>query len=550
MAHHHEYQAVLSIGKAVCWQFGCWNVAHRDAIDLHTIEQTVNAFFSDGRLDYCRLVAVLRGDSVETVHCSWRSFEACQDCRFADAVTAETLALRATPPAFLQLVRAARACLLAATGQPHSPMRVLEQLHHGESVAASDEAHALARLAEVLLLADGGDLEGARSLLDAMTVEERAVRSSVWKAALDTALLPSLPSHLAESAGHYVALGRAVAAGQAAAIHPAGGPPAGEHRRPYLPAQWCTRTRRSMMITPDGTGRVVRDFRSVDHPAWGAPGCANSACTLTRLLDVLDPYRVKASDTALIVVSAGSLRFSRDTGMHIDIWDTKRLANAILATSDHERPLLLAHARRLVKIEPGQLLDGVTSGEWLEPHRRRLDDLVVTASLHAGVHALGAADHGLAEALGLRILAVDPGRSGPMGWWSRQGCAVGISTGPDVLCSTPWPCPMIWESPRDWPPLTSPTDWASPVSRYRPDAEVLATPRVELQPGDVCRASDSRRDILYWSKVSTLCFGARAPASGTATHRRKTGHHFTRQHLICGTPGTRPGIQGNERSTF
>ncbi|MGP0107851.1 MAG: hypothetical protein ACLPR9_03115 [Acidimicrobiales bacterium] len=45
----------------------------------------------------------------------------------ADAETAETLALRATPPAFLQLVRAARACLLAATGQPHSTMRVLEQ---------------------------------------------------------------------------------------------------------------------------------------------------------------------------------------------------------------------------------------------------------------------------------------------------------------------------------------------------------------------------------------------------------------------------------------
>ncbi len=139
----------------------------------------------------------------------------------------------------------------------------------------------------------------------------------------------------------------------------------------------------------------------------------NLRVTLAHLLDVLEPDRTKAGGTKVVLDNGGSLRFSRDAGMHIDIWDVEKHAKAIMTTPDHERPSLLAHARRLIAIEPGPLLGGVAIGEWVEPYRRRLDDLAVTASLHAGNQALGASDYGLAEALGLRTVAVDP--------WSERG---------------------------------------------------------------------------------------------------------------------------------
>jgi DNA-binding SARP family transcriptional activator len=79
-----------------------------------------------------------------------------------------------------------------------------------------------------------------------------------------------------------------------------------------------------------------------------------------------------------------------------------------MATPDHERLSLLSHARRLVALDPGPVLGGVAVGEWFDPYRRRLDDLVVNASLRAGSHAVSAADHGLAHDLGQRALTVDP----------------------------------------------------------------------------------------------------------------------------------------------
>jgi DNA-binding SARP family transcriptional activator len=130
--------------------------------------------------------------------------------------------------------------------------------------------------------------------------------------------------------------------------------------------------------------------------------------TLAHLLDVLDPDRPKSGGSDLILDSDGALTFNRGARLHIDLWDARQYAEVIMATPDHERLSLLAHARRLVALDPGPVLGGVAIGEWLDPYRRRLDDLVVNASLRAGPHARAAADHGLAQALGQRALTIDP----------------------------------------------------------------------------------------------------------------------------------------------
>lgn len=101
-----------------------------------------------------------------------------------DAEAAETLALRSGTPTSLQLARASRACLLAATNQTELTTRLLEQLRHGNFGAGSEEADALAHVAEVLLLIEAGDLSGAWSTLKDTEVPSRTVRSAVWKAAL------------------------------------------------------------------------------------------------------------------------------------------------------------------------------------------------------------------------------------------------------------------------------------------------------------------------------------------------------------------------------
>jgi DNA-binding SARP family transcriptional activator len=360
----------------------------------------------------------------------------------ADAGSAEALALTAGTPPLLQRVRANRACFLAASGQRDLATRALDQVHQSGALAPSDEATALARVAEALLAADALDLDGARTLIEATSVAERAVRSSVWKAALATALGQDDAGEAPQGPGERpgVALGRAVAAGRAAAGHLHGGPPVEPRHRPYLPSRWCAQSAPCVTISLLGAGTVHRDFRAADHPAWGRgrvrelclhlalvedhdrAGVAaalwpdredraagqNLRVTLTHLLDVIDPGRARSRGSDLVVERPGSLRFSRESGLHVDLWDVERHAAAILATPGHERPSLLAHARRLVAVESGPLLGGMAVGEWLEPHRRRLDDLVVAAALHAGGHALAAGDHHLAEALALRALAMDP----------------------------------------------------------------------------------------------------------------------------------------------
>ena len=134
----------------------------------------------------------------------------------------------------------------------------------------------------------------------------------------------------------------------------------------------------------------------------------NLRVTLTHLLDVLDPDRERSRGSRLVTDRAGCLSFTRGAELHIDLWDLETRASAILATPEPDRPDVLAQARQLSRSGSGPLLGGSPVGEWLEPHQRRLNDLVATAALSAGDRALAAADPRLAEALARRALAADP----------------------------------------------------------------------------------------------------------------------------------------------
>ncbi len=357
-----------------------------------------------------------------------------------DAEIAETLAVRAGSLSLVQRIRATRACFLAASGQREAAQDLLDLVHRTGSISESGEAAGLARMAEALLLADQIDLEGARSLIEATDTVGRAVRSSVWRAALSAALGAGPEEPPLPSGRPHPNLSRAAAAGRAAAEHLAGGPAVDKYHRPYLPTRWCAQDRPSVTLTLQGVGTVERNFRRVTHPAWSRgrvrelclhlalvedrnrAGVAaalwpdredrsagqNLRVTLTHLLDVIDPDRMPARGSAFIIEDAGRLHFSRAPGLHVDLWDLERHASAILVTPGHERPSLLAQGRRLLAVKSGPPLGGVAVGEWFETHRRRLEELVAAAALHAGSAAVAAGDHVLGEALAQRALQADP----------------------------------------------------------------------------------------------------------------------------------------------
>ena len=359
-----------------------------------------------------------------------------------DAESAEGLAIRADVPGLVRRIRATRACFLAASGRYGPARDLLDRSERPGGQEHSDEAAALCRVAEALLFADADDRAGARSAVGSVAVSGRAVRVSLWTAALTTALgLADAPvGHGGDEEDGGAGLSRAHAAGRAAAAHLDGGPPAAALYRPYLPARWCSPESPLVTVSLLGTSTVHRGLRPVDHPAWGRSrvrelclhlalvedrsreGVAaalwpdledraagrNLRVTLTHLLDVLDPGRERSRGSRLIADRAGCLSFLRGAELHVDVWDLEAQASAIVATPEPDRPLLLAHARQLARSAPGPLLGGSPVGEWVEPHRRRLDDLVTTAALLAGDRALAAADPRLAEALAQRALAADP----------------------------------------------------------------------------------------------------------------------------------------------
>jgi len=90
-----------------------------------------------------------------------------------DAESAEHLAVRADVPGLIQRIRATRACFLAASGRYAPARALLDQVERRGGPVQSDEAAALCRVADALLLADAGDLVDARRIVASIAVTGR-----------------------------------------------------------------------------------------------------------------------------------------------------------------------------------------------------------------------------------------------------------------------------------------------------------------------------------------------------------------------------------------
>jgi DNA-binding SARP family transcriptional activator/tetratricopeptide (TPR) repeat protein len=357
-----------------------------------------------------------------------------------DAALSVSHAARVGPPARLQLSQAWLACLLAATGQDAETNALLVQMHGGGPLLSSEGA-ALTAVAQALLRID--DPDAARSLLESADVLDRPVRSSLWRHALLEALSPvGAPT---PRGPRMPGFDRAIAAGAAGQRTRAGGPAAESHHRPYLPARWCVASPASTTVSLFGIGTVRRDHRVVDHPAWQR-GRVRELClhlavvnqtprsqvaatlwperdersagqnlrvTLSHLLDVLDPDRARSQGSQLVRETSGAISLDPQSGLRVDVWEVQRHADFVMATPDDQRASVLAHARRLLAVRKGPLLDATPVGDWCNPYRRRLDDLVLNAACRAGDLALHCNDLRLAVDLGRLALDIDP--------WSEAG---------------------------------------------------------------------------------------------------------------------------------
>jgi DNA-binding SARP family transcriptional activator/tetratricopeptide (TPR) repeat protein len=357
-----------------------------------------------------------------------------------DAALSVSHAARVGTPARLQLSRAWLACLLAATGQDAETNALLAQIHGGGPILSTEGA-ALTAVAEALLHI--GDPDAARSLLESGEVLDRPVRSSLWRQALLRALSPvgAPTTPTPEMPG----FDRAFAAGAAGQRALAGGPLAESRHRPYLPAQWCVASPASTTVSLFGIGTIRRDHRVIDHPAWQrarvrelclhlavvthAPrhqvaaalwperdersAGQNLRVTLSHLLDVLDPDRERSQGSRLLRETGGTICLDPGSGLRVDVWEVQRHAEFVMTTPDDQRASVLAHARRLLAVRSGPILDATPVGDWCTPYRRRLDDQVLIAACRAGDLALHGNDLKLAVDLGRLALAVDP--------WSEAG---------------------------------------------------------------------------------------------------------------------------------
>lgn len=370
---------------------------------------------------------------------------------FHDADTAERLAIEHGYPLQVQTVQALKATWLAASGETARAEDTLARLRPGLPVrpAPVGETEVLMSVADVLLAANGGDNDRARTLLAQLPpLVERPVRSTVWRTALDAALRPDARPAWAALAERHTALRRALAAGDAAARHLAGGPPVERRHAPFLPARWCATGAAPLTIRFIGGAELRQGFGLQDPPSWtrgrvrelclhlavvadrGRSGVAaalwpdlndgaanaNLRVTLSHLLDALASGRGRGVVPAVLIDRDGRLAFRRDAGLSIDLWDVEHHIHAILGQNrgaDQPVPVTLAHARHLLDSGAGPILGGAPIGEWFEPHRRRLDDLLLQALTEGARRALDAQDHDLAAALAQRAIDVDP--------WSERG---------------------------------------------------------------------------------------------------------------------------------
>ena len=293
-------------------------------------------------------------------------------------------------------------------------------------------------IATIVDLLNVGEGDRASALLaDLPAAPNRVVRSTLFRAPLEIALLPERRAGWDDLAGRIPALVTAVAAGHAAVAHLERGEAVDDRYRPFLPSIWCDLTGSRVAIRLLGGSSVTIDGRSVDHPTWkrgrvrelclhlalvdgasrervagslwpnlsDAAAAKNLRVTLTYLLDVLDPARPRGRGSDFVLDRGGELRLAFGSRLRVDVVTLADSAAAVVAgDAAGDRLLTLSAARRMLAAGSGPVLGGAPVGEWFDAVRRRLDDLVLRAVAIGGAHATEVGDHELAYLLGCRGL--------------------------------------------------------------------------------------------------------------------------------------------------
>jgi DNA-binding SARP family transcriptional activator len=233
------------------------------------------------------------------------------------------------------------------------------------------------------------------------------------------------------------ALGPALEAGRAAALHLTGGDRVAARHRAYLPATWCEDSAAIVQITLLGGAAVRRDRVPVRHKAWdrarvrelccylalvgdgsrelaaerlwpeldGPAAARNLRVTLSYLLDVLDPGRPRGGSDLLDT----SFTFARTPRLRIDLRDAGLHAGQIVTLAAAGDTVgVMEHARRLDRLPLGALMGGAPLGEWVETIDRDRRDAMLRAVGVACTIALREGDPELAASLARRGLDEDP----------------------------------------------------------------------------------------------------------------------------------------------
>lgn len=355
-----------------------------------------------------------------------------------DMEVAEEVARSVGATVDLGRIRAQRAAMLAADDDPAAAAMVVTAVAEG---ALDDEAERILRVAQVLVAVESDDLDRAADLASSLDAPERAVRSTHWTVPLQTALAPAtLPRWNAVVASHEALL-PALDAGRAAAAHLAGGPLAPRRARPFLPSGWCEPAEPVIELHLLGGATVLRDRRPVRERSWERGRVRELCCylalvenssrdltaerlwpdltseaasknlrvTLSYLLDVLEPDRVRGAGTDLVTERDGVLTFAMTDRLRIDLRELLAGSRAVLAAAlAGDERTVVRDARQLARLPRGPLLGGAAIGDWAEPYEHARRELVLRAVSAGGPIALRAGDADLAEALARRGLDEDP----------------------------------------------------------------------------------------------------------------------------------------------
>lgn len=366
----------------------------------------------------------------------WRSGDRVGAIRDLEAAEATAVASGAAGTA--SSARAVRAVMLAADGDPEAA----DLARSLASASPSDpEARRLLQVAQVFRAAADGDGPAAAAAAAGLDGPGRAVRSTMWTAALQTALVPGAADRWAAAADDHPALCPAVDAGRAGAAFLADGTPAPRRLASLLPVSWCEAAPPVVEVRLLGGAAVLLDRRPVTDRTWerarvrelclylalvedssreltadrlwparsSAVAARNLRVTLSYLLDVLAPDRQRGSSSDLLVDRHGVLTLATGPRLTIDVRELDRGAREVLdaVATGHGRGVLGA-ARRLARLPRGPLLGGAPVGPWIEPIEHRRRELLLRAVAAAGPAALRAGDADLAEMLARRGLDEDP----------------------------------------------------------------------------------------------------------------------------------------------